>query len=50
MVNIIGYCSYIKRIDGKYVIEHICINELWEVTKEAEYPDYLWGRGREVGG
>lgn len=48
-MNIICYHSYIKRTNGKYIIEHICINYLWEDIGEAGNPDYLWEREGEVG-
>ena len=42
---------YIKRrINGKYIIECICINYLWKDTQEAGNLDYLWERDGEVGG
>ena len=50
IVRILCCHLYIKRINGKYIIECICINYLWKDTQEAGNPDYLWERDGEVGG
>lgn len=39
------YHLYIKsRTNDKYIIEYMCINYLWEDTKEAGNHSYLWER------